>query len=81
MSLEAQVLATVVQPGLYRHYKGAEYRVYEEATCTDTERPVIVYRQLSTGRLFTRDKVVFLENVAVQAEPLTIVPRFERVGD
>ncbi len=63
---------------LYRHYKGGIYRmVCDDATSTDTERPVVVYQSLSSGKMFTRDKVVFNEKVKLPSGGE--VPRFERV--
>lgn len=54
--------------GRYRHYKGGEYEVIGLATESDTEADVVVYRSVETGRLFTRNKDIFLGTANVDGE-------------
>ena len=35
-----------VTPGLYQHYKGGRYEVIGEATHTETEEALVLYRAL-----------------------------------
>jgi hypothetical protein len=59
--------------GIYTHYKGGRYEVIGLATESDTEAEVVVYKSVETGRLFTRNKSVFLESVKFEGKQ---VPRF-----
>ena len=50
------------EPGLYRHYKGKDYRVLGVARHTETEEPVVVYQALYGGRgLWVRPAAMFAE--------------------
>jgi hypothetical protein len=67
------------QPGLYRHYKGKDYRVIGRARHTETEEDVVVYQALyGECGLWVRPAAMFLETVEVGGQR---VPRFARVGD
>lgn len=35
-----------IKPGLYRHFKGNEYRVLHIATHSETREPMVVYQAL-----------------------------------
>ena len=35
-----------IRPGLYRHFKGKEYRVLYTATHSETLEPMVVYQAL-----------------------------------
>ena len=66
-------------PGLYRHYKGNDYRVLGLARHSETLESVVVYRALyGAGGLWVRPADMFLETVEVGGRP---VPRFARIGD
>ena len=66
-------------PGLYRHYKGNDYRVLGLARHSETLEPVVVYRALyGAGGLWVRPADMFLETVEVGGRPM---PRFARIGD
>ena len=66
-----------IKPGRYRHYKGAEYLVYEVATHSETEESLVVYRPLYGDRaLWVRPLAMFEETVERDGER---VPRFELV--
>ncbi|AIR91408.1 DUF1653 domain-containing protein [Pseudomonas cremoricolorata] len=63
-----------VQPGIYRHYKGPEYRVFGTARHSENEEWVVVYQCLyGDFGLWVRPLAMFLETVEVDGEQ---VPRF-----
>jgi hypothetical protein len=63
-----------LQPGIYRHYKGTEYRVFGVARHSETEEQVVFYQALYGERgLWVRPLSMFLESVEVEGES---VPRF-----
>ena len=65
--------------GLYRHYKGNDYRVVGLARHSETLEPVVVYQALYGERgLWVRPAAMFIENVEIDGK---CVPRFARVGD
>lgn len=67
------------QPGLYRHYKGNDYRVIGLARHSETVEPLVVYQALYGERgLWVRPAAMFIETVEVGGKR---VPRFARVGD
>ena len=66
-----------LQPGLYRHYKGPEYRVYSVARHSESEEEVVFYQALyGEFGFWVRPLSMFLETVEVDGEP---VPRFALV--
>ena len=66
-----------LQPGLYRHYKGPEYRVFSVARHSETEEEVVFYQALyGDYGLWVRPLSMFLESVEVDGEH---VPRFALV--
>lgn len=66
------------EPGLYRHYKGGEYRVIGTARHSETEEPMVVYRCLyDNDSLWVRPLAMFLETVTVDGAEL---PRFSLVA-
>ncbi|MDC0667109.1 DUF1653 domain-containing protein [Nannocystis radixulma] len=66
-----------IQPGIYRHYKGPEYRVFGVARHSETEEQVVVYQALyGEYSLWIRPLSMFLESVDVDGER---VPRFALV--
>ncbi|MDD1966475.1 DUF1653 domain-containing protein [Pseudomonas putida] len=66
-----------LQPGLYRHYKGPEYRVFGVAKHSETEEEVVFYQALyGEYGLWVRPLSMFLESVEVDGEQ---VPRFALV--
>lgn len=67
------------RPGLYRHYKGNDYRVISLAHHSETREVVVVYQALYGERGFwVRPAAMFAETVEVGGRR---VPRFARVGD
>jgi len=72
-------LPTDPKPGLYRHYKGKDYRVIGLARHSETGEPVVVYQALygERGR-WVRPAAMFNAAVEVGGQR---VPRFARVED
>ena len=66
-----------MQPGLYRHYKGKDYRVYFTARHSETLEEMVCYEQLETGTFWVRPKQMFEELVAVGDRA---VPRFQKIN-
>lgn len=65
--------------GIYKHYKGTTYVVLGTALDTETNKDVIIYKELLTeSRFFTRPVDVFFEPVTVEGE---LVPRFKRLTE
>ena len=76
---EQPPLPTVPTPGLYRHYKGNEYRVLGLARHTETEEALVVYQALYGARgLWVRPAAMFCESVEISGRR---VARFERIGE
>jgi hypothetical protein len=67
------------RPGLYRHYKGRDYRVLGLARHSETLEPHVVYQALyGEHGLWVRPAGMFLETVNLADRT---VPRFARIGD
>lgn len=67
------------KPGLYRHFKGKDYRVISLARHSETMEALVVYQALYGERgVWIRPAGMFVEMVAVEGES---VPRFVRIGD
>jgi len=63
-----------VQPGLYRHYKGAEYRVLGVVRHSETEEELVLYQALyGDFGLWVRPLAMFADNVEVDGRQM---PRF-----
>ena len=63
-----------LQPGLYQHYKGPQYRVFNVARHSETEEEVVFYQALyGDFGFWVRPLSMFLETVEVDGEQ---VPRF-----
>ena len=55
-----------LQPGLYRHYKGPQYRVFGVARHSENEEEVVVYQALyGEFGLWVRPLSMFCETVLV----------------
>ena len=67
------------KPGLYRHYKGHDYRVIGLARHSETLEALVVYQALYGERgLWVRPAAMFLEAIEVGGRR---VPRFGRIGE
>jgi len=66
-----------IQPGVYRHYKGPEYRVFSVARHSENEEWMVFYQCLYGDYSFwVRPLLMFQESVEVDGEQ---VPRFALV--
>ena len=65
--------------GLYRHYKGGEYRVLGAVRHSETLEPMTLYQALYGQQgLWVRPAAMFTETVAIAG---AAQPRFVRIGD
>lgn len=63
-----------LKSGLYRHYKGNEYFVFQVATHSETREPLVFYRCLyGDYSWWVRPLAMFLESVELAGET---IPRF-----
>lgn len=68
-----------VKPGLYRHFKGNEYRVLYNAKHSETDEEMVVYRALYGERgVWVRPADMFCESVERDGK---IYKRFEYIGE
>ena len=63
-----------LKKGIYRHYKGGEYELLEEALDEKNKEEKVIYRSLKDEKVWIRAKKNFLEKVEVEKEKK---PRFE----
>lgn len=64
-----------IKKGLYRHYKGGQYRVLNETINTETKEPLVVYQDLKDeSKIWARPRHIFLSEVTVKDAKQ---PRFE----
>ncbi len=69
----------MLKKGIYRHYKGPQYKVVGVAKHSETEEDQVVYKPLyGEHSLWVRPLAMFTETVEVDGKQ---VPRFEYVGD
>lgn len=65
--------------GIYKHFKGGEYKVIGIAKHSESLEDFVVYKALYGGKsLWIRPLKIFLENVEVNGKK---VPRFEYIGE
>ncbi len=63
-----------LKKGIYRHYKGNEYRMIEEGQLEHDKEDMVIYGAIDGGNLWIRPKAEFLEEVEVDSIKK---PRFE----
>ncbi|MEE8126386.1 MAG: DUF1653 domain-containing protein [Nitrospirales bacterium] len=69
----------MIQPGVYRHYKGKDYQVIGVARHSETEEELVVYRALyGSFGLWARPTAMFGETIEFEGKR---VARFERIND
>lgn len=67
-----------VEPGIYKHYKGKQYKVLGVAKHSETLEDLVVYEALyenEVSKLWVRPVEMFLETVEVDG---SVVPRFKK---
>lgn len=70
---------TSLKKGIYKHYKGTEYRILMEVKNSETKDKEIVYQDLSdASKIWVRPKAMFMEEVEVDGE---MKPRFEFIRE
>ena len=69
----------MIKPGKYRHFKGNEYEVLYNATHSETEDPMVVYRALYGDRgIWVRPAAMWEETVEREGKT---VQRFTYIGE
>lgn len=64
-----------LKKGIYRHFKGKEYRLISEALNSETKEDFIIYQDVKNeDKIWVRPKKIFLEEVEVDGK---IKPRFK----
>lgn len=67
-----------IKPGIYQHYKGQLYQVYDVCRHSETEEELVVYRTLyGDFGLWVRPHSMFFESVTINNET---IPRFRWVS-
>ncbi len=68
-----------LKKGIYRHYKGGEYRILNEALNSETKEEQVVYQDIKNeSKIWVRSKKMFLEEVEVDGIKKA---RFEFLSD
>ena len=68
-----------IEPGIWRHFKGSEYRVLCIAVHSETLEPMVVYQALYGERgIWVRPARMWGESVERDGKTQ---PRFTRIGD
>ncbi len=68
-----------LKKGIYRHYKGGEYRILNEALNSETKEEQIVYQDIKDeSKIWVRPKKMFLEEVEIKGVKKA---RFEFLSD
>ena len=64
-------MKSVIQPGIYSHFKGEEYEVLGTAKHSETEEEHVVYRPLkNTEQLWIRPLTMFTETIEREGKKL-----------
>jgi hypothetical protein len=72
---------SLVEGGIYRHYKGKLYHVHHVVRHSETLEEMVLYETLyenDLGKWWVRPKEMFLEKIVINGESIS---RFEYVGD
>jgi len=68
-----------IKKGIYKHYKGGQYRILNEVLNSETKEPEIVYQDIKDEKkIWVRSKKMFLENLEIAGEKK---PRFEFMNE
>lgn len=69
----------MIIPGIYRHYKGNNYRVLYEATHSETLEPMVVYQAMYGEQgIWVRPARMWNETVIYHGSE---VPRFQYISE
>lgn len=70
------------EPGIYRHFKGRSYRVYANATNSETGERYVFYQALyGAGEFYVRPVDMFMSDVDCEKYPeVRQKKRFELIG-
>ncbi len=74
-------LSPLVKNGIYRHYKGKNYRLIDVVRHSETLEEMILYETLydnDLGSLWVRPIEMFLGYIQSEGQE---IPRFEYIGD
>ncbi|KAF7772102.1 hypothetical protein PCIT_a2102 [Pseudoalteromonas citrea] len=67
-----------LKPGIYKHYKGQQYRVFHCATHSETQELMVVYQTLyGDFDFWVRPFSMFIENVTIEGVE---IPRFKYIA-
>ena len=69
----------MIEPGLYKHYKGKIYEVIGVAKHSETLEEFVVYKatyQKEGENLWVRPLSMFIEEIVVEGQ---MMPRFEKI--
>jgi len=68
-----------LKKGIYRHYKGGEYRVLNEVVNSETKEDFVLYQDVrDEKKIWVRPKKMFIEEVEIKGEKK---PRFEFIKE
>lgn len=56
-------MSQAIEGGLYRHFRGTNYRVLHLAKNASTGGDAVVYQDVSGGEVYVRDRAQFEEQV------------------
>ena len=62
------MVTNAIKLGIYRHYKGGEYKALGCAKHSETGEELVVYQSLSDEGLWLRPKEMFLEQVEINGK-------------
>lgn len=71
----------LIKNGIYRHYKGQNYRLLDIVRHSETEEELVLYETLyenELSKLWVRPVKMFIETVEVNGQ---MVDRFQYIGD
>jgi molecular chaperone GrpE (heat shock protein) len=72
-------IMTTIKPGIYKHYKGGEYKVIFEVKNSETKEIEVIYQDVSDeSKIWVRPKSMFLEEVEIDGQKK---PRFEFIKE
>lgn len=64
------------EPGdIVRHYKGNKYIIIAEAMHTETNEPLIIYKNLKNNKVWARPKVMFNDYINDNTRRFALIKR------